>query len=321
MSSAAPWPQRWAETSLNLTSPLNWLDCRGVKQANSRAVSLRDDTGRGTAWDAPHLELLSCHVNTDPGWRGEQIPGTWHIRVQTKPGKLFLLHLGSAFTLISLWDSLRTCCCWSWQPSPPHLASSLARLQQLQTARDSHSAQTYQTAKLWNFSLKQGFTDWEKQTNEQKTTPNQANTPHPRNNSKSHQPSNQNKSAKSLCTWSGCRILQGVYFFLKANAPYLPDGQNLCLYPSKEQHKPWQQLPRFFFLISRQPPISLVGLKSEMKKILQQHNCCAAGWTMFKKKTKGKKKERKEKRKKRKNPTLTVSSVHRGALHRIVTIS
>lgn len=48
---------------------------------------------------------------------------------------------------------------------------------------------------------------------------------------------------------SGHAVLQESYLFLKSNAPYLLDGQNLWLYPSKYQRKQHEKLPRFFFLI------------------------------------------------------------------------
>lgn len=47
---------------------------------------------------------------------------------------------------------------------------------------------------------------------------------------------------------SGCTIvLQGLHLFLKSNSLHLFDGQNLCLYPSKHQHKQREKLLFFSF--------------------------------------------------------------------------
>lgn len=120
---------------------------------------------------------------------------------------------------------------------------------------------------------------------------------------------------------SGCTIvLQGLHLFLKSNSLHLFDGQNLCLYPSKHQHKQREKLLFFSFFSEffsiwalRQPHISLVCLKPEKLclKTFQQSNHIAACWTaMFERG--GKKGE---------DPSLPLTSVHWGRLHRIVTIS
>lgn len=133
--------------------------------------------------------------------------------------------------------------------------------------------------------------------------------------------SNKTERAHYAYGVNGCTIVpQGLHSFLKSNSLCPFDRQNLRLYPSKYQQKQREKLLCFFFFSDffsiwalRQPHITLVCLKSEKLclKIFQQSNHVAACWTaMF---------ERGEK--KGEDPTLPITSVHWGRLHRIVTIS